>query len=380
MKSHIFLLIFSLLIAQISYAQNYDSAPFWANHFGVRLAKIKEPKDIPLRLSFSARHLSEVKNEISNNSIFIPEVIYKVYLSQIFMIDAKKKRTIVDFKNFKNNRLFLNGKPISLKPNKSYDDYTFEVARILYPNKKVSALDLIFSKAHAQSGEGDFARFVASWFTSATAPRYMDKEQSGRFITSNIIASYENEADLARSLRNKNEGLNVTSLVFTCDKNVMTQVVEYEMVVDGRPGITRNNARRLINIPGGGYEFRFGQPAIVNSTSCSAKVNDSGVVQEVSGNNPELCPTKNLNIFNDARYFGGFPKAAQTCCQKEGCYEEVRTNLARIRQGLLGVPDGQEYSDPVAPSDAKSESSTEDVEDNFEDEDFGEEELDSGVE
>ena len=173
----LFLALSFLSLKLVAAPPAYDSSPYWANHFGLRLAKIKEPKDILVNLSFSARHLAELEKEVAKNSILVPEVTYKVYISQIFMIDANKKRTIVDFKKFKYKRLYLNGKPIYLKPDKTYDDITFEVAKILYPKKKFSLTDFIFNTAYAQSGEGDFSRYIASWFTSASAPRYLNNRE-----------------------------------------------------------------------------------------------------------------------------------------------------------------------------------------------------------
>ncbi len=381
MNSRAFFMLCSFWSLNAFAAPAYNSAPYWANHFALRMAKIKEPQDILLNLTFSARHRSELEKEVASNTISIPAVTYKVYLSQVYMIDANKKKTVIDFKSFKFKKLYLNNKPIYLKPDKAFSDLEVEVAKILNPKKKISLMDIFVNSAQAQSdsqsGEGAYARLVAALFTSASSPRYQNSNVSDRFITSTLIATYENEAELARTLAPRDEPISVTSLNFMCEGNVLTQVVEYPMVTRGRPGVTRSNARRLVNNPMGGYDFLYGQPGAIDF-SCSSRVDDNGLVTAVNGNRQELCPKKGLNIFNDPSYFGGFPRAASMCCRKKGCYEEVRSKVIKLRESLLGVPQGLETSDTVTknPAPKNNEEAASEV---IEEASFSEEESADGL-
>lgn len=323
------------LIFNAKAATNHE-AVFWANDFGMRLAKIKQPQDIMKYMNFAGTNASIVQNEISNNKIMIPELTYKVYITQIFMLDAKKKKTIIDFQHYKNNKLSLNGKSISLKPTKTFNDYLVEIEKILNQSpKNVSLIDLITRHAHAQS-EGGLAHFIASFFSAASDTKnldwdklaYLDKANKDE-IAEVLINAYALEADRALKEAKKKRSSSYTSLRFLCENKVMAGATEVT-VRDGNVYV-KNDGKSVKSVPGGGYRFYYGPPitekvAIAsNKTSCSATVNDNGVVEDKFGRNPEFCPSKGLNIFNDPGYLGAFPKVASLCCQQEGCYQKVTT-------------------------------------------------------
>ncbi len=355
------ILIFSFVfLSQSAFAKaskKFDPSSLWANHFANRLVKIKKPKDMLLYLNLTSAHFDQIDKAIKQNKISVPQVTYKVYLSQIFMIDKNKNRIVIDFSKFKNKKLVLNKKTIRLASDKSYSDYVFEVSKALGSSKN-SSLDLFFNSAYAQNdiNPGNFltnqAAAIAAIFTSASSPEYLNGFESEATIETSLLRAYRNEADQARRVRSRGQAVNLTSYNFLCENNRLSKVVEFAVVTDGKLRTPRSEAKYLIKEATGGYTYKYGQPGVAESSSCLAQISDAGVVTklDITGFAVAFCPELNLNVFNDPSYFGGFPKAASTCCQKEGCYETVQRNLTSIRKDLLGTKD-YEVTDPVAPAE-----------------------------
>jgi hypothetical protein len=341
-------------------ATKYDSGSFWANHFGMKLAKIKTPEDILTNLNFSPKDLSEIRGNIANNKISIPAVTYKVYMSQIFIIKDKRNKTIIDFEKFKQKKLVLNGKAISLNPNKTIEDYKVEVAKILQPGKKVSLLDFVFNSAEAQSDDSGFFGYIASIFGASSDARNsrandLKGTSTSETVTDNLIASYTYEERLAKKNAYVSKGsTNLTTLIFYCENNNLASVQEATVVRDGRPYGAKKEGRKLTPIPGGGYKFIYGNYPVKYSKSCQVKIDDRGVVVEIAedSESPERCPKINLNIFNDPIYFGGFPKEASTCCRTQGCYEAVTAKRDQMIRSLTG-----QGEPTVKPEDSQTDSS-----------------------
>lgn len=340
----------SLISLSLTFAATkFDPNAHWANYFAMKMTKIKTPEDITKQLDFTPRHLQEIKTEIENKTIEIPKVKYKVFFSQLHIINEKKKRTVIDFAKF-NRSLSLNGKTITLNQKKSYQDYLVDVQRILNVKKKVSFIDLIFSKAIAQAEEtvgnsdGILAQFIASVFTSASSPNILEPTKKQSLVTSTLIQTYEAEASQMGSRIDKYETLN-----FTCDGKTLTDVYQFLMRKGGNPIARIASAYKLKLQPGVGYSFTYGQPEIQGRPFCVAEVVDTGNVVNVTGTSMGNCPLTNENVFNDPRYFGGFTKTAMTCCETEGCYPAVQARLKELAQnyGSQRPAPGFEHYDPV---------------------------------
>lgn len=321
-------------------------AVFWANDFGTRLTRIKKPEDIMKQMNFAGTNASIVQSEIAGKKIVVPAFKYKVYVTQIFMIDANKKRTIIDFEHYKNKRLLLNGKSISLRPTKTYNDYVAEVDKILgqQSNKKASLMDVMINSAYAQS-EGGIGSFLGSFFSAASDTRHLELYQADKLerkkdkdqIAEALIEAYALEAERAKTASARGQDSTYTSMMFWCEGNVMSRATE--VTVKNNNTFVKNDGRNIESIPGGGYKFYYGSKMSAEAAerakviSCTSNVDDNGLVMDVVGRNPNFCPAKDLNIFNDPGYLGAYPKIARLCCQHQGCYEKVMAE----RDKIIGV-------------------------------------------
>ncbi len=343
---------FLLAAPKVQSTQRFDYNSFVASEFAQDSVEIKKPEDIKRKFLTTKKQMAEFDSEMLKKPVVVPKMNVSRKGTQVTLKTATKI-AVLDFKNFDQKKIFVNGIGVRLNSQKTYSDYHKEVLKALSPKK--AFLNYLFSEVFAESSEDSFLGSYIAWRNTGSSTQNISVPWADSYITDVLNQSYENEYSYLMSSNNAvapgSRKFNWSSIGFTCENNRVSRVAQLDLVAKNIS--TPQNYRKSPNLvrEGNGFKLIITSLSSINNEHCESVLDANGVVISKSGSESILdeCPGQGINVFEEGLYpFGAFPLAADLCCQQQGCYEKVIQERKSLVARMLGTHrPGQESTDPA---------------------------------
>lgn len=326
---------------------NYNS--FVASEFQKTTLELKKTEDIKNKFLHSKQEKAEFDQWHKKNPIKWTAVGLKRKGTQVFL-NAKKQSIVLDFKAFDQNKLFVNNVSVKISDKKTFIDYKTEILKILKTKK--TALNYFFSNAYAQEVNDSLLASYIAWRNVGYGTSTISVPWADSYISAVIRGSYAEEQREIMSSNNStspgDRSITWDTLGFECSNNRVSRVGQFYVIDRNIPKNAYSRSGYNLTREGDGFRFTYTIQSSPDKV-CTSILDANGNVISKSGDSQvlDLCPGELENAFENSRYpFGEFPLAADLCCQRQGCYEEVVQERNNLRDRLLGTyRRGQESSD-----------------------------------
>lgn len=304
---------------------------FGAVHTAIALSKVTTAKDLPAYLPMNKRDTDQYLRELKTGMMsgFVPPKVTMPSKTEI-VIAALGESLKFDFREFSEGVLYIDTTKFKLDSKSTFYDFKAGVKKILQAKRKMAGLGRILLP-EADAGVTDWLSSTVGAVTAFVQGGGTQniKVSPGAYVADTLIQAYKDDATDAK--RNSeimhNEGApTMTTLVFTCNGNVLASVQEVRVVFEGRSHQGSDTDSKMTFTPGKGFYYRSLECREGAETDLGGRVVKSG--------QGKACAKVGENIFSYYPMFR-FPTIAAKCCAQEGCHERVSKALAEITKPLL---------------------------------------------